>query len=199
VTRTAAVPFVFALAAAVLAGGCGGDAPPPRADSAISVTAPPDTARTPSRGTGLADSASPAASRDTPPGPDTARGAVPDTAADSGRTVRPQIDSGRIDRPDVTIPRPGGAEAPEARARRALDGIRDSIELGTRRPALRTRAREIYDVTSFSPQLRADAAGLAGRAYLEDSINDSARVWVRRAIALDPKPSYVQLLERIPD
>jgi hypothetical protein len=99
----------------------------------------------------------------------------------------------------VTVPRPGVAEAPEARARRALDGIRDSMELGTRRPALRARAADVYVVTAFSPQLRADAAHLAGRAYLEDSINDSARVWVRRAIALDPKPSYVQLLERIPD
>ena len=116
--------------------------------------------------------------------------------------MRPQIDSGRIDRPDVTIPRPGGAgvaAAPEARAREALDGIRDSFALGTRRPTLRARAAEIYGVASFSPQLRAEAAGLAGRAYLEDGMNDDARDWVRRAMALDPRPSYARLLDSIPD
>lgn len=125
---------------------------------------------------------------------------------DSAAPIRPQIDSGRIDRPDVTLPRPGGvvgagrvAAAPEARARDALAGIRDSLELGTRRPALRARAAEIYGVASFSPQLRAEAAGLAGRAYLQDGMNDDARDWIRRAMALDPRPAYARLLDSIPD
>ena len=125
---------------------------------------------------------------------------------DSAPPIRPQIDSGRIDRPDVTLPRPGGvvgagrvAAAPEARAREALAGIRDSLDLGTRRPALRARAGEIYGVASFSPQLRAEAAGLAGRAYLQDGMNDDARDWIRRAMALDPRPAYARLLDSIPD
>ena len=179
--------IVIVTIVAPVALSCRGDAP--ARDAADGAQAPADTLARPADSVRAVPAAtdSPARPESTPP-------------------IRPQIDSGRVDRPDVTIPRPGGiigagqsAAAPEARAREVLDGIRDSLGLGTRRPTLRTRAGEIYGVASFSPQLRAEAAGLAARAYLEDGMNDDAREWIRRAMALDPRPSYARLRDSIPD
>jgi serine/threonine protein kinase len=72
---------------------------------------------------------------------------------------------------------------------------------GKRRAASRL-GQDVYGMTELSSALRAQAAMIVGQVLLKEATTDEskreqARTWVQRAVNLDPKPSYRNLLDQI--
>jgi hypothetical protein len=134
--------------------------------------------------------------------------AVADTAvtATARAAGRPSGDAART---PATSPASGGASKPaavtvdEAAIRRDLETL-DSQVLGDSSTqadwiAARPKAEAIYDRAEVPAALRAQAAQIAGQAYLQLGDNPGARRWYTQAIQLVPNPSWQKILDRIPN
>ncbi len=82
--------------------------------------------------------------------------------------------------------------------RAELDGIFDDIGVEGKRAAARQRAEQIFAMAKLPVGYKAEAAQLVGQGYLEDGRYPEARDWYGRALALQPKPSWQSIYDKIP-
>jgi serine/threonine-protein kinase len=139
---------------------------------------------------------------DTTTHPTPAGGGTGTRSRDSGRTVATTPPP--VTRKDSAAPQGGGpvttgGDAPDTVALRGeLDAIFEDLGVAAKRTAARQRAEQIFGLARLPIGLKAEAAQLVGQGYLEEGRYPEARDWYSRALAIQPKPSWQDIYDKIP-